>query len=74
MIFLSNIYNPELPDAKMYYICSSHAIIYGEEGIEREWQRHLDWVNRNIIGLPQATDKYTVEELVKMNIVGIYEK
>ena len=37
-----------------------------------EWQNHLEWIAKNQIGRPMATDKYTVEELEKMGMVGIY--
>jgi hypothetical protein len=31
------------------------------------------WRNRFVEGLPQATELYSVEELVKMGLVGLYE-
>lgn len=70
--FLSNIYDPRLPNARMYLTYSFHAHDNGKAGMDREWQAHLDWVNKNIIGPPKATDYYTQEELEAEKMVGIY--
>ena len=71
---LSNIFDHRLPYAKNA-LCYSHtARMQGKSAMDREWQRHLDWINKNVIGRPKATKKYTVEELEEMGMVGIYKK
>ena len=61
MKHLSNIYDPRREDAKRVSLYSCD-----------EWQHHLDWVNQNVIGEPQATEFYTVEQLKDMGMVGVY--
>ena len=70
--FLSNTYDPRLPDAKMYLTYSFNAQMNGKTAMEAEWQHRLDWVNENIIDWPKATKKYTQEELEANDLVGIY--
>lgn len=70
--FLSNTYDPRLPDARKYHQQDYHDWQNGPEAIEQSWQRHLEWINQNVIGPPQASEKYTVAELEKMGLVGIY--
>lgn len=70
--FLSNIYDPRLPNARMYLTFSYQAQQSGEAAMDIEWQHHLDWINENIIDRPKATKKYTQEQLEAENLVGIY--
>jgi len=72
MKFLSNIYDPSKEDAPQYHTYSFHAHMNGQEAMKQEWERHLEWVNSNIVGPPQGTDYYNVEELEARGIVGIY--
>lgn len=72
--FLSNIYDHRLPDAKQTHVYSYYAMSAGTEVMDIEWQHHLDWINQNVIGQPQATKWYTVEQLEKMGMIGIYSK
>ena len=70
--FLSNTYDPRKPDARMYVTLSFHE--YGDlDGGERAWRHHMEWINANEIGRPQATSKYTCEQLEEMGMVGLYE-
>lgn len=64
--FLTNIYNPEQPDAKI--LLTRHF----DETVDGAWQQHLRWLKGKIIGDPQATDDYTVEELKSLDMVGVY--
>ena len=71
MRFLSNIYDPTHENARRYHTYTSYA--FGDHAaMEREWQAHLDWVNKFVVGEPKATDTYTVEQLKAMNYVGVY--
>lgn len=59
MRHLSNIYDHRKPDAR-------------NTTPEEAWRQHLEWINRNVIGRPQATETYTVEQLEAMGMIGIY--
>jgi len=72
--FLSNTFDPNHKDAKCYKTYTHHAMSGGPRARDEEWDRHMEWINANVIGDPQATEKYSVEELKKMNLVGIYAK
>jgi len=72
MKFLSNTHNPFLPDTKKFHCFSFHAIQGGPEACEEEWRQHMDWIKSNLIGRPQASKHYTVEQLEDMGLVGIY--
>lgn len=69
MKHLSNIYNPKLPNAYLFFEYS-HVLSTKEE----QWAHYLEWVNENQIGLPQATDRFSVRDLVAMGMVGVYSK
>jgi hypothetical protein len=51
MRFLTNIYDPEDPKAKMYLKLSSEDAA-DPQGRERAWQQHLDWLKDKVIGEP----------------------
>lgn len=72
MKFLSNIYNPALPNARMYFTTSYQGFLDPSKA-ELEWKNHIDWINENIVGEPQPTDTYTVEQLKQMGYIGIYK-
>jgi len=70
--WLSNIYNPNLPDAERYLTYSISAMQNGGASIRREWQEHLNWINQNLLGEPKATKTYTSKELALQGMVGLY--
>ena len=73
MRHLSNIFDHRLPETRKTFTgFTYHEWCEGPEAIERAWQRHLEWVNANVIGRPKATPTYTVEQLEAMSMIGIY--
>ena len=72
MKFLTNTYNPKLPDAKMSLSVSFEDLLI-PNGVENALQRHLEYLSDKIIVRPEATSFYTVEELKKMGMVGVYK-
>ena len=75
MQHLSNIFDPRKPKTRQRFCGYSYEEwLEGYTGIDRAWQRHLDWVNENVIGPPSATEKYSQQELEDMGMVGIYKK
>lgn len=67
MKFLSNIHNPDDEYASAYVTRSFH------ETQEEAWQHHIEWLKGKVITRPKATDKYTIEELEAMGMVGVYD-
>jgi len=39
---------------------------------EEAWERHLQWLEDKDIRRPKATKTFTVEQLEKMGLVGVY--
>lgn len=70
--FLTNTHDPSHPKARMYLVYSFHARDCGKAGCDREWQHHLDYIAKNIVGRPKATEKFTQKQLEDENMVGIY--
>ena len=70
--FLSNVHDPHDSNARTYLTYSYYALMSGQKAMEAEWQQHMNWVNENIICLPKATKAYTQQQLIAMNMVGIY--
>lgn len=66
MKWLTNILDPNDPDAY------SMLIIEADEDRAEAWQHHLSWLKDKAIGMPKATNKYSVLELVGMGMVGVY--
>ncbi len=66
MKWLSNIHDPKDPQAQMYVARSFH------ETPEEAWAHHQEWLKGKVIGEPQATEAYTVEQLKAMGMVGVY--
>jgi hypothetical protein len=56
MVFVSNITDPRAPEAML----------------QPELVELAAWLDRHTIGRPQATDDFTVEELERMWMVGVY--
>ncbi len=42
--------------------------------IEPDNEQYKDYIAAHLIGPPKAAEKYTVEQLKELNIVGIYAK
>jgi len=66
MRWLTNPYNPNLPDAKMYV-----AIMHYENQNEAS-MGYKSWLEGEVIGRPQATKTYSVKQLEDAGYVGIY--
>jgi hypothetical protein len=66
MKFLSNTHNPKDKFA-MTYISR-----YSDETPQQAWENYLRWLDGKIIGRPQATEAYTVEQLESIGMVGVY--
>lgn len=70
---LSNIFDHRRKDAEGMHCYSHSAMFNGLHAMRQEWLSHLDWINENVIGPPEATDRYSVEELEAMGMIGIYK-
>ena len=70
--FLSNEPNPFAHDARERHFFSFHAQMQGLGAMEYEWRRHMDWIRKNVLGPPQATETFTSEELERQGLVGVY--
>ncbi len=68
MKHLTNLCDPSLEDAK------TRIIPRPDETEDEAWNRMQKWLKGKVIGKPKATESYTVEQLEKQNIVGIYSK
>lgn len=66
MKWLTNVYDPTLPDAKLF-LCVMCDETYGEV-----WDNYLQWLRGKIIGEPEASEYYNVEELKRQGMVGVY--
>ena len=66
MKWLSNMYDPESIMAQF------HVMRAADQTHEEAWQMYLEWLKGKYIGAPKATKVYTVAELIKMNMVGVY--
>lgn len=71
---LSNIFDHRSPNARMCFTGSYYAWQAGKIAMDAEWEHHLKWINDNIIDRPKVTEKYTVEQLEEMGMIGIYAK
>jgi len=66
MKFLTNTFNPNNKDARLYTVREEN------QTLDEAWKSYQRFLQGKIIGLPQATSYHTVEELVSMNMVGLY--
>lgn len=66
MKFLTNIYDPNLPDAKSSIATRLH------QTRMQAWQEQEQWLDGKVIGKPQSTSRYTVKELEEIGMVGVY--
>lgn len=69
--FLSNIYDHRRPDAESKH-CYSYEAHRNPTLMRQEWEQHLDWIGRNIIGPPKTTETFSAQQLSKMGMIGIY--
>lgn len=67
MKFLTNLYDPRLPDADI------HITPHFDETLREAWKRQQEWLSGKTIAEPHATASFTVEELKSFGMVGIYE-
>ena len=71
MRFVCNEYDPEKPIAKQIFYSGNWGV--GEAWQDHPaWQYHLVWIAKFTKGRPQATAKYTVEQLEEMGFIGLY--
>ena len=66
--FLTNIYDPSAKNAKDVFTYPSN--------MDRDtvWEIHIDWINSHVLGQPQETEFYTVEQLREAGFLGLYAK
>ena len=67
MKWLSN--SPDYRDRKTMF----DVPVYELKTHEQAWREWNEWVADKIIGPPQATEHYTVEQLEAMGLIGIYQ-
>ena len=66
MHFLTNIYDPRIPESKFKYNTGF---------LESPWHAEISimkWIQDKILGDPKAERGHTVEQLKAMGIVGVY--
>ncbi len=68
MKFLTNTFDPGHPDSFRMVICQS------DQTQEEAYQSWKNWLSDKHIGPPQATQHISVTELMRLNIVGVYQK
>ena len=49
-------------------------VCYFGETIDESWDKELFWLKDKIVGEPQPTTVCTKEQLIQMNLVGIYKE
>jgi len=70
--FLTNTHDPKDIEGAKMSLALSFEDWQDPNGRERAWKYHLDYLKGKIIGDPQATDVYTVDQLKEMQLVGVY--
>jgi hypothetical protein len=68
--FAFNSYNPRKRDAKSFVISQNAP----EEKKAILWSYVKKWSQEFVVGEPEATEKYTTEQLKQMGYVGFYRK
>lgn len=68
MKHIANCYDYRRPDAFSLHKFKSTSRI----DRELEWNQHMVWAGKYTIGRPQAAEKYTVEQLEEMGLIGLY--
>jgi len=69
---VKNTYDHRLSDAKDQLTLATRTLVVQDK--EAQWQHHLDFIARHVIGPPRKTNQCTVQELEAMNMIGLYEK
>lgn len=67
--WLTNTYDPDRFDSRSHHIFFSSS---DKKESDREWDAYVIHVEKHIIGPPKVSEKYTVEQLQKMHMVGVY--
>ena len=67
MKWLTNIYDPEQPDAYEKLIIRKH------ESREEAWREQENWLADKVIGLPKETSYMSVKRLIEQKLVGVYK-
>jgi len=71
---LTNTFNPSHPNARNIFENYKYVDLADDEKPHSDdWEFYKKWIKENVIGPPQATQWYTVEQLVAKNMVGIYK-
>lgn len=66
--FCGNVYNPDLPDAKMSFVCSYEASMDSTGNLRKhEWEQHIAYINQMIKGKPRGKVDPTL-------YLGLYEE
>ena len=66
--FLTNFYDHKRPDAKEMFIYMV------DVDKKTQWDWHVKWIESHKVYFPKATETYTVEQLLAMGMLGLYEK
>lgn len=66
MQFIVNTYDPNRPEAKLWFNPEHYA------RLDEEWREYLDWLADKVIGPPRATRLYTAAQLRETGMVGVY--
>lgn len=64
--WLSNLYDPDRFDA------IENISLYPNQSQAAAWRAQQNWLKDKVIGVPKATEAYTVKELQAFHMVGIY--
>lgn len=70
-VFLTNTHDPFHADFEKYFCYSFHAMLC-ESSRKFELAQHIKYLRSHVIHRPSASWYYTVEELEKRNLVGVY--
>lgn len=66
--FLTNTQDPKSKYTQMFFPRSLH------ESPQDAWKNHLAYLSDKVIGRPQGTPYFSVSELEKQGMVGVYKE
>ena len=66
--WLTNRFDPRLEEAKIYQASEAG----GEFG--QSWEQYQKWLADKFIGDPKGNQYWTVQQLKRMSLVGIYRR